>query len=386
MKNKMLVSLMVLVFAVAFVATASAKDPKDPKAFKIGGIFAMTGAGAWYGKVMSAGALLAIDEINAEGGVYGIKMKLVVEDHESGKGAAAVSGFNKLVNIDRVPFSFTSYSTPTLSIVPIAKEKNVLLLNGGGVSPRLVNQPYLFNNRMLAMHQGGGVIARAKALCHKRMAAIYWNDDAGIGTHKYVVPRWEAMGGEVVASESHPVGATDYKPYLSKVIAAKPDFLALWQWGKDWGITVKQAREMGFDKLIIGVEYSPDAHKIAGEAAEGYEAVYDAFITEGGDPWTQRFIKSYRDKYDTDPDKYAANYYEGTYILRKLIESARAEGGDYWRGDRLMAQLVKIKSFPSIYGGKVVFNPEDHTCTKPTALFKIVNGERTFLKYVEIQP
>ena len=356
----------------------------DPKEYKIGAILAMTGSGAWYGKVMSQGILTAIEEINAKGGIDGVKLKLIIQDHESGKGAAAVSGFNKLVNIDKVPFSFTSYSTPTLSIVPIAKEKKVLLLNGGGVSPKLVNQPYLFNNRMLAIMHGGGVVARAAELGFKRMASIYWNDDAGIGTQKYVAPRWKATGGVIVATEAHPVGATDYKPYLSKVIAANPDFLALWQWGKDWGITVKQAREMGFTKPILGVEYTPDGHKIAGDSAEGYEFVMDYFTPKGDDPWTRSFAAHYKEKFGEDPEFYAANYYEGTYILAELTRAAKAGGGDYWRGDRLMKKLMEIKSFPSVYGGKIVFNP-DHTCSKRTGLFRVVNGKKTFQKFLEVK-
>ncbi|MBW1788651.1 MAG: ABC transporter substrate-binding protein [Deltaproteobacteria bacterium] len=381
MKKRLLFGVLIVVFVIGTCAISMAKDPK---VYKVGGIMAMTGSGAWYGKVMSQGILLAMEEFNSKGGVDGIKLKLLLQDHESGKGAAAVSGFLKLVNIDKIPFSFTSYSTPTLSIVPIAKEKKVLLLNGGGVSPRLVKQPYLFNNRMLAMMQGGGVLMRAKELGFKRMAVLYWNDDAGIGTQKYVAKRWKAMGGEITAAEAHAVGATDYKPYLSKVIASNPDFLALWSWGKDWGITVKQAREMGFTKPILGIEYSPDAHKIAGETAEGYEFVTDAFNPEGGDAWTNRFVASYTKRYGEAPEKYAANYYEGTYILAALIKAAKAEGGDYWKGDRLMKKLVEIKNFPSIYGGQVVFNPEEHTCIKPTALFKIVDGKKTFVKYLEM--
>ena len=382
MKKRLLSGVFIVVFVIGTCGLATAKDPS---LFKVGGILAMTGSGAWYGKVMSQGILQAMDEFNSQGGIDGIKMKLLVQDHESGKGAAAVSGFNKLVNIDRVPFSFTSYSTPTLSIVPIAKEKKVLLLNGGGVSPRLVKQPFLFNNRMLASMQGAGVLVRAKELGFKRMAVLYWNDDAGIGTQKYVAKRWKAMGGSITAAEAHAVGATDYKPYLSKVIASNPDFLALWQWGKDWGITVKQARELGFDKPILGIEYSPDAHKIAGEAAEGYEFVTDAFNPEGGTEWTSRFVASYKKRYGEAPEKYAANYYEGAYILAELIKAAKSEGGDYWKGDRLMKKLVDIKSFPSIYGGQVVFDPVEHTCTKPIALFKVVSGDRVFRKYLQMK-
>ena len=89
-------------------------------------------------------------------------------------------------------------------------------------------------------------------------------------------------------------------------------------------------------------------------------------------------------RYGEDPEKYAANYYEGTYILAELIKAAKAEGGDYWKGDRLMKKLMEIKSFPSVYGGEIVFNP-DHTCSKRTGLFRIVDGKKTFQKFLEVK-
>jgi len=383
MKSRGGMILFVLVWAISLSLSAQAADPKE---FKIGAILAMTGSGAWYGQVMSQGFLTAMDEINGKGGIDGIKFRAVIEDHQSGSGAAAVSGFNKLVNVDKVPFSFTSFTAPTLSIIPVANEKQVLLINGGAVGPKLVKaSPYLFNNRMLAVMHGVGLIQRAKERGFTKMAALYWNDDAGIGTHKYVEPRWKAMGGSIVAAEAHPVGATDYKSYLSKIKAANPDFLALWQWSKDWGIAVKQAREMGFTKPILGIEFTPDAAKIAGATAEGYEAVTDYFDPKGADPWTQRFVANYKAKYKTEPEFYAANYYEGVYILAELIKKAKAKGGDYWNGKALRDALVEIKKFPSVYGGHIEFNPEDGTCKKKTALFVVKGGERVFQKYIEIR-
>jgi branched-chain amino acid transport system substrate-binding protein len=373
------------IFSLVILVGASAQA-QAPEEFKIGAVLPMTGSGSWYGQVMSAGALIAIDELNAKGGIDGVKFKLIIEDHQSGSGAAAINGFNKLVNVDKVPFCFTSYTAPTLSIAPLATEKHVLLLNGGAVGPKLVKaSPYLFNNRMLAIMHGVGVIQRAKERGFHKMAALYWNDDAGIGTHKYVEPRWKAMGGTVVAAEAHPVGATDYKPYLSKIMAANPDFLALWQWGKDWGVAVKQAREMGFDKPIMGVEYTPDAAKLAGAAADGYECVTDYFDPKSKDPWSQRFVAAYKAKTGKEPEFYAANYYEGVYILAELIKKAKAKGGDWWNGKALRDALVAIKKFPSVYGGTIEFNPEDGTCKKKTALFVVKNTKAVFERYMEIK-
>ena len=383
MKHRGWVSAVVFSLVILVGTSAQAQGPKE---FKIGGVLPMTGAGSWYGQVMSGGALTAIEEINGKGGIDGVKFKLVIEDHQSGSGAAAISGFNKLVNVDRVPFSFTSYTGPTLSIVPVASEKHVLLLNGGGVGPKLVKAgPYLFNNRMLTVMHGAGVIQRAKERGFTKMASMGWNDDAGIGTQKYIEPLWKALGGTVLNFEAHPIGTTDYKPYLSKIMAANPDFLALWQWGKDWGVTVKQARDMGFTKPIMGVEFTPDAAKLAGATADGYEAVTDYFDPKSNDPWSKSFVANYKAKTGKEPEFYAANYYEGVYILAELIKKAKAKGGDWWNGKALRDVLVETKKFPSVYGGFVEFNPEDGTCKKKTALFVVKNAEAVFQNYVEIK-
>ncbi len=376
-------SVIAVLSVVALVALPA--GAADPKSYKIGTILAMTGAGAFYGKVMSQGAQLAMDELNAKGGIDGVKFELVVEDHKSGQPKEAVSAINKLINIDKVPFILTSYSSPTLAILPIATEHKVLLLNGGGVSPKLV-QPgsVLFHNRVLASYQALGVVDRAKERGFKKMAMLHWNDDAGNGVRDFIVPIWKKMGGTVVADEAHPVGATDFTTQVAKIKQAQPDFLAMWVWGKDIGIAVKQARDLGFTAPIMGIEYTPDAAKIAGPALEGEEYVTDYFNPEGGDKWTRDFAAAYKKKYGEDPEIYAANYYEGVYILAELIRAAKKKGGDHWNGERLKAALQEIRKFPSVYGGTVDFQ-EDGTSLKRVALFEVKGEKPTFKKFIDIK-
>jgi len=142
---------------------------------------------------------------------------------------------------------------------------------------------------------------------------------------------------------------------------------------------------MGFTKPIMGIEFTPDAAKLAGATAEGYEAITDYFDPKGTDAWTQRFVANYKAKYKKEPEFYAANYYEGVYILAELIKKAKAKGGNWWNGKALRDALVEIKKFPSVYGGHIVFNPEDGTCRKKTALFVVQGGDRVFQKYLEIK-
>jgi len=376
-------SVIALLSVLALVALPA--GAADPKSYKIGTILAMTGAGAFYGKVMSQGAQLAMEELNAKGGVDGVKFELVVEDHKSGQPKEAVSAINKLANIDKVPFILTSYSSPTLAILPIANEHKVMLLNGGGVSPKLVNaSPFLFHNRVLANYQALGVVERAKEQGLKKMAMLHWNDDAGNGVRDFIVPIWKKMGGTVVADEAHPVGATDFTTQIAKIKQAQPDFVAMWTWGKDLGIAIKQARDLGLNVPIKAIDYTPDAAKIAGPAIEGQEYVTDYFDPQGQDKWTRDFAAAYKKKYGEEPEIYAANYYEGVYILAELIRVAKKKGGDYWKGDRLRDALLEIRRFPSVYGGTVDFQ-EDGTSLKRVALFEVKDGKPAFKRFIDIK-
>ena len=142
--------------ALAVAGAAGAQEaPKDPEVFRAGAILAMSGKADWYGKVMSRAIQLAVDEINAKGGIDGIPLEVIIEDHKSGVAKEGVSAMNRLLNLHGVEAVLTSFSPPTLAIAPIADEKGILLLNGGGVSTTLVGaSKYLFHNRSLASDLG----------------------------------------------------------------------------------------------------------------------------------------------------------------------------------------------------------------------------------------
>ncbi|MBI2152141.1 MAG: ABC transporter substrate-binding protein [Candidatus Rokubacteria bacterium] len=336
----------------------------------------MTGPGAYYGRVMSRGPLLAIEEINAKGGIDGMKLELVIEDHKSGQPKEGVSAINKLVNIDKVPFILTSYSAPTLAAYPIAAEHKVLMLNGGGWSPDLVGKAYLFNNRMVGSYLGQVIAEHVFRRGARKLAMIYRNDPSGITVRDHVRPFWEKLGGTVVATEVHELGATDYAAQLAKIKAARPDAVATWSYGKDLGFIVKQARDIGITVPLVGIDWTPDGQAVAGAAMEGYEYASDYLDPDSKEPWTARFIQDYKKKYGEAPDFYAANYYEGVYILAELIKEVKQKGGTPQSGDQLRQALLAKRKFASVYGGTITFN-DDGTSAKPVAIFEVKGGKPT---------
>jgi len=370
--------------AMALAGIAQAQEaPKDPEVFRIGAILAMSGKADWYGKVMSQGIQLAVDEINAKGGIDGIMLEAVIEDHKSGVAKEGVAAMNRLMNLSHVQAVLTSFSPPTLAIAPIADEKGILLLNGGGGSTALIGaSKYLFHNRSLASDLGRAAAKRALELKLARMAQLAWKTDAGDSVVAAVEPFWTSNGGEVVASESMEVGAPNIDTQIAKIRAANPDWVALWLFSPDPGLALKKIRQFGMDVPVIGIEYNADIQKVGGKYTEGYEYTSDYFTPT--DPWSEQFAKAYAERYGEAPEFYAANYYEDVYVVAEAIRRARAKGGDYWNGAKLAEAIRENPSFDSVYGGTMTYQ-DNGVAAKRVALFRVENGESKFQTYLSAE-
>lgn len=372
-----------LAAGVLTIAAAQAQEPpKDPESFNIGAILAMSGKADWYGKVMSHAIELAVEEINAKGGVDGIPLKAFIEDHKSGVAKEGVAAMNRLINLHDVQAVLTSFSPPTLAIAPIADEKGILLINGGGVSTALIGaSKYLFHNRSLASDLGKAAAKRAHELKLENLAQLAWKTDAGDSVIAAVEPYWKELGGKVVATEYMEVGAPNIDTQIAKIRASNPDWVGLWLFSPDPGTAMKKIREFGLKVPVIGIEYNSDIQKIGGKYMEGYEYTSDYFTPT--DDWAKQFAAHYKEKYGEAPEFYAANYYEGVYVIAEAIRRARKKGDDYWDGAKLAAAIRENPSFHSVYGGKMVFQ-DNGVAKKKVALFRVEDGKSNFLNYISL--
>ncbi len=371
--------------ALAAALSAATGQAADPKVYKIGAILAMSGQASLYGTTMSQGLKLAIDEINAKGGVNGIPLEAVIEDHKGGGGQEGVNAMNRLLTIHGTKIVMTSFTAPTLAIAPIADQQKVFLMNGGGVSPKLVgSSKYIFHNRSLSSDLANGALLYAKELGLKKMAQIHWKNEAGDSVVNAAAPIWKKLGGEIAATEAVPQGATNMDTQIAKVRAANPDFIALWMFNPEVGLAIKRIREFGMKQPLIGIEYTPNDAKIAGNTSEGFLYINDYFQPSEDHPWSKQFADGYKKKYGVDPDFYAANYYEGVYIIAELLKRARARGGDYANGEVMKAVLIENPKFDSVYGGQMVFQPNG-VAFKRVALFKVEDGKGKFQKFLDLK-
>lgn len=369
--------LVLILAAAAFVALPRSVPADEPE-LVIGMLLAMSGPGITVGKEMSQGAILGVEEINKAGGVAGRKLRLEIGDHKSGDTRAGVSEMERLVNVYRVPAVMTSYSAPTLGAQVIAEQAGVLLINGGGWSPQLIGKPMLWNTRLT-----GDTIATATAQVAyedgiRTLCMVYRQDPSGIDTAAVVRKWWDEKGGKTLCEEKYDLNTTNFSAQVAEVRASKPDAMLIFSYGQQNAVLIKQARDYGFSGPIYGIDFLPDNIAAAGKAIEGYKFAIDEFDPNAPDAFTQHFVAAYRARFHEEPDFYSANYFEATYILRDLIAAVAQEGKPI-TGTNLDAKLRQMRSFPSVYGGKVTFR-DNGTSLKPMAVFQIKGMKKVLLK------
>jgi len=349
---------------------------------------AMTGQGAFFGDVMSKGALLAAEQIGAAGGPT---INITINDHESGEVPPSVNGVRKLITQDKISFLQTSYGAPSEALIPILQQNKVLTFNGGGASPKQLFQDYLWMTRMVFAYDPTPGALTWLAENHpeaKRLATIGTLEN-GVEALEQLAPKvWPEVsdGGEIVIKEIHDVGLTDFSQVIARVKASNPDAIFTVSFGNDLGYMVKQFRESAVEVPIVGIEFTQDAQTIAGELYDTFVFATDYYDTANPNPWNVEFVKAHQEKYGEDPEYYGANYYEHVFMIWDLARRVLAEGGDPTSGEALQQAMIQSPVFKSVYGGdaenvgEMSFDTEAHTVSKPMGVFAVEGGKPKLLQ------
>ena len=344
----MLKRLSVLFPLIALVIAAPAGAQQAP--IKIGAILPLTGSGASYGVWMKGGAEMATEEINAAGGIGGRKLEVIYEDHAA-DASKAVNGMRRLVEVEKVPFTLTSYSAPTLAIQPIGAQNKVVMMNGGGQSDNLANKEYLYNNIPVVSNEVG-VIADwlTKEKKFKAAVLIVANDEAGRNAAKTFREKFAAGGGRVLSEEQVALDGNDFRAQLAKLKAAGGDLLFISSYGRNVPIIADQAREIGVTLPMAATSWIliPDVYKSKG--ADGMLITRLPFNPDSP------FARKFKDRYKTDAGFFAVQYYSGTKIFARAAEEAMKKSGGKLDGEGVKNAIESLKAFDTI-SGKLVFQP-----------------------------
>lgn len=349
---------------------------------KIGGLLPFTGGASVYGQYAREGIVVAVDEINAKGGIKGAKLKIIWEDHQSNV-RAAVNGFLKLIQINKVPAIISENSSPVLACVPIAEEKETVIVNVGAVSPRLVGAgKYLFSNIPNGILEVDVMADYAfNELGYRTMALLHPKDDFGTEVCNRMAKVWEKKGGKIIAREPFELNSVEHRTQLSKIKAASPDCIYCLAYGKEQGVVLKEAAELGIKIPILGSSpfEMPDVIKIAGIAAEGTIYTTPSFDPKSDYPITVNFVNLFKKKHGKLPEQFAGTAYDAVYILQKAIEKIM-ESGKEVSGSNIRQAINEIKEFDGVSGRFIM--QDDGTVLKPMNIKTYKNGEFQLIKVV----
>ncbi len=334
----------------------------------IGGLWAETGPQAAYGTWYANGAKMAVDEINAVGGISG-KTKIVLNVQDSkAMPEPAVLAFQKMLG-DKVPFVLSSFSSQTLALMPIANSKKVVVVNGGAQSDALGKAgAYLFNVIPLLKNEDE-VLAKYLATTGgaKKAAIIHTGDDGGLAAEKDFEEAFKAAGGQVVGVESAAFGATDYRSQLTKLRSSGADVLVIGAYGQDSNNIISQVREIGWDVKLANTSWVAIPSVLANKAAEGLTATQIPFQP------TAEFRDAYQKKYGEAPTSaFIGNYYDAVKIFAKGYEKAAASGKV--TGESLAKAIKEIGTFDSSYGSQLTFDKQQ-VASRPIDVAVIKGGK-----------
>jgi branched-chain amino acid transport system substrate-binding protein len=314
------------------------------KPIKIGQIIAMTGEAAESGKYHKQGAELAVEQINAAGGINGRKLTVVLEDDQT-TNPGAVAAFQKLMEDPEIVMIITpSRSTQIQALLPTINEaKFPAAIGGTNYGLTHSGSQWVFRFRP---HDGMSAKVMAKYLVEdlgqKKVAVVHASDAFGNGGRDLVVPAVKALGAEVVFVQGYNNGEKDFTAVVQGLKKSGATGLATYMtFGTDLGVFARQMKQLGVDVKWVG---SPsitavDSRNLAGDALYGTFAVADFHVDAS--PASKAFATAYKAKYNQEPDFYAAWTYDAIIVFAEAMKKAPD-----LKGESLRKAILSIKKLP----------------------------------------
>ncbi len=323
----------------------------------LGMITPFSGSSSAIGPYMENGAQLAVNEINADGGVDGRELKLVAEDGACDAKTAAAAA-NKLVT-QKVHVSVGGYcSGATLPTLPIFNKAGVPMIIPAANSTELVDQGldnvFLINGT--GTQQADAALTYMEKVEATNVALIDDNTSYSVDIAKLTADLLEESGGpELAVHESITAGESDYSANVNSVLKTDPDFVYWTGYYQEGGLIIRQLRQAGYEGEIMVGDGSVDAKllEIAGEQnAEGILATMTQTpdTIEGAEDW----ISDYEAEFGGEPGPYSTQSYDAVRLAAEAIKEAGSTDGD-----KVIDALEGIDGF-EMFSGPLTFT-EEHT-------------------------
>lgn len=333
--------------ALTIGAAAHAQD------VRIGAIFALSGTQSALGDLMTAGANLAVEHVNADR-MLSDKLSIILEDSQATPQRGVIA-MNKLVNVDKVPYVLTAYTGVSKAISPISQRTKTVTVNGGGTGTDLAELgPYFWNVIPLVNYDVKALVPYlVKERGLKRFTLVYLDDLMGQSIRKEMEATLPGAGGQLVAALSVPVASQQFSGIAALVRESKPDVVYIASYGAQQVSMIKQLRDNGVTQPVASYAAFSNPEILALPEAKGALFTTQNIDWNSTDPTTKRFVDDYKAKTGKLPSVYIANYYNAVRLFALLAANLQKKGKSI-TGENLLAERLAIKTYDFV-GGKVAF-------------------------------
>ncbi|HOA15112.1 MAG TPA: ABC transporter substrate-binding protein [Bacillota bacterium] len=388
--RRMATLTLVVLTLMATVLVGSAAE----KTIKIGCFYPLTGSNAAKGQYNKNGTDLAVMDINAAGGVLGMKIELVYEDTQSNK-VNVPNVVRKLIEQDKVVALLGEIaSSNSIAAGPVLMELKRPAIAPTSTNPNVVKDPndttklnpYYFRACFIDSVQGTVMANFAFNTLKKTKAALLYNiaQDYSKGLSQYFKERFLQLGGTIVGEETFPDLTQDFKPQLTKLKGLKPEVIIGPNTYDANGLILRQMMELGMSSIPFVGGDSTHAQKIIEIAgAEALRNLYftTLYVDDDPDPKALAFAQKYVKQFNSEPNSNACFSYEAMIVLAEAIKKA---GSTDPEAIRTAIENIKDVSVPS---GTFTMDPKTHNpLDKPVLVAKVKADGSGFTFVAKVKP
>ncbi len=384
MKKWFHISLPMLMSALVLGVTGCKKGA-DEQVIKVGEFASLTGKEATFGISSHEGTLLAVEEIDAQGGLLGKKVQLLTEDDLSKAGESATV-VNKLISRDGVVAILGEVaSSRSLEAAPICQEAHIPMISPSSTNPKVTETgDYIFRVCFIDPFQGTVMANFATKTLKAKKVAVFTDvkSDYSKGLAKFFKEGFTAAGGQIVAELDYNGGDKDFKAELTAIKAANPDAVFIPGYYTDVALICIQAKQLGLAVPIFGGDgwESDELVKIGKDAVEGtYFSTH--YAPEVASENSRKFVADYQQRWKNSdgspklPDAMAALGYDSMMILADAIKRVGTTDGP-----KVRDALAATKDFDGVTG-KTTIN-EKRDATKSAVILQVKDGKFHYVETV----
>jgi len=377
--------------AVALLAaTSCTKNPQAPAGgaegasqggapagdvIKIGEVGSMTGNEATFGTSTHQGIELAVNQINAAGGIKGKKVQVISLD-DQGKPDEAATAVTKLITQNGVSAILGEVaSSRSMAMAPIAQHHKIPMITPSSTNPKVTELgDHIFRVCFIDPFQGTVMAKFAHETLKVRKVAILRDvkNDYSVGLSNFFAETFKKLGGEILVDQSYSAGDIDFKSQLTAIRAKAPEAIFVPGYYTEVGLIARQARELGLKVPLLGGDGwdSPKLTEIGGKAMDG-NYFSNHYSAENQAPNIQDFIAKFKAAYGAVPDGLAAAGYDAAKVLFDAMNRAKTLSSQDVRD-----AIAQTRNYQGVTGNITINEKRD--AVKSAVVLKVENGQMKY--------